>query len=236
MTSESEHCCRGENLGDALLQQQEVGRRGRARGLRLGLVAIALGILPLPIFVAFFLFRGHAPFPGSPQDAGRNAASFHSLTLRIRKFSSAGPGRLSRQKSKRHPSNFEKCQSKLQLSWQIQSRGNSTKIQTARHALRLQRLVCGLSKTREFRTLEDSKPGLLRVSARSRTHANTTRRVAVQRTRHVAHSRIRARGRIFSPFRPTRADSSPRVGVASRISVAMSKMTEKAALLPPVQG
>jgi len=92
MTSESEHCCRGENLGDALLQQQEVGRRGRARGLRLGLVAIALGILPLPIFVAFFLFRGHAPFPGSPQDAGRNAASFHSLTLRMRKFiRSAGP-------------------------------------------------------------------------------------------------------------------------------------------------
>ena len=34
----------------------------------------------------------------------------------------------------------------------------------------------------------------------------------------------------------TRADSSPRVGVASRVSVAMSKMTEKAALLPPVQG
>ena len=59
MTSESEHCCRGENLGDALLQQQEVRRRGRARGLRFGFVAIALGILPLPIFVAFFLFRGH---------------------------------------------------------------------------------------------------------------------------------------------------------------------------------
>ena len=78
-------------LGDALLQQQEVGRRGRARGLRLGLVAIALGILPLLIFVAFFLFRGHAPFPGSPQDAGRNAASFHSLTLQVRKFRSAGP-------------------------------------------------------------------------------------------------------------------------------------------------
>ena len=101
MTSESEHCCRGENLGDALLQQQEVGRRGRARGLRFGFVAIALGILPLPIFVAFFLFRGHAPFPGSPQDAGRNAASFHSLiTLRIRKFSSAGPGRLSGRSQK----------------------------------------------------------------------------------------------------------------------------------------
>ena len=232
MTSESEHCCRGENLGDALLQQQEVGRRGRARGLRLGLVAIALGILPLPIFVAFFLFRGHAPFPGSPQDAGRNAASFHSLTLPAYPKIQFGRTRSAfRQKSKRHPSNFEKCQSKLQLSWQIQSRGNSTKIQTARHALRLQRLVCGLSKTREFRTLEDSKPGLLRVSARSRTHANTTRRVAVQRTRRVAHSRIRARGRIFSPFRPTRADSSPRVGVASRVSVAMSKMTEKAALL-----
>ena len=60
MTSESEHCCRGENLGDALLQQQEVGRRGRARGLRLGLVAIALGILPLPIIVAFF-FLGWTP-------------------------------------------------------------------------------------------------------------------------------------------------------------------------------
>ncbi len=100
MTSESEHCCRGENLGDALLQQQEVRRRGRARGLRFGFVAIALGILPLPIFVAFFLFRGHAPFPGSPQDAGRNAASFHSLTLRIRKFSSAGPGRLSGRSQK----------------------------------------------------------------------------------------------------------------------------------------
>ena len=63
-------------LGDALLQQQEVGRRGRARGLRLGLVAIALGILPLPIVVAFFLFGGHARFPRPPQDAGRNAASF----------------------------------------------------------------------------------------------------------------------------------------------------------------
>jgi len=100
MTSESEHCCRGENLGDALLQQQEVRRRGRARGLRFGFVAIALGILPLPIFVAFFLFRGHAPFPWSPQDAGRNAASFHSLTLRIRKFSSAGPGRLSGRSQK----------------------------------------------------------------------------------------------------------------------------------------
>ena len=79
-------------LGDALLQQQEVGRRGRARGLRLGLVAIALGILPLPIVVAFFLFGGHARFPAPPQDAGRNAASFHSLTLRMRKFiRSAGP-------------------------------------------------------------------------------------------------------------------------------------------------
>lgn len=248
MTSEGEHCCRGENLGDALLQQQEVGRRGRARGLRLGLVAIALGILPLPIFVAFFLFRGHARFPGSPQDAGRNAASFHSLNLRIRKFSSAGPGRLSSLAAfgrsqnflevKKAPKQFRKMPIQAPaVAWQIQSRGNSTKIQTARHALQLQRLVCGLSKTREFRTLEDSKPGLLRVSARSRTPAaNTTRRVAVQRTRRVAHSRIRARGRIFSPFRPTRADSSPRVGVASRVSVAMSKMTEKAALLPPVQG
>lgn len=79
-------------VGDALLQQQEVGRRGRARGLRLGLVAIALGILPLPIVVAFFLFGGHARFPRPPQDAGRNAASFHSLTLRMRKFiRSAGP-------------------------------------------------------------------------------------------------------------------------------------------------
>ena len=83
-------------VGDALLQQQEVGRRGRARGLRLGLVAIALGILPLPIVVAFFLFGGHARFPAPPQDAGRNAArsipSFHSLTLRMRKFiRSAGP-------------------------------------------------------------------------------------------------------------------------------------------------
>lgn len=217
-------------LGDALLQQQEVGRRGRARGLRLGLVAIALGILPLPIIVAFFLFGGHARFPRPPQDAGRNAASFHSLTLRMRKFiRSAGPVGF--------PPKFRKMPIQAAaVAWQIQSRGNSTKNQTALHTPQLQRLVCGLSKTREFRTSEDSKPGLLRVSARSRTSANTTRRVAVQRTRRVAHSRIRARGRIFSPFRPTRADSSPRVGVASRVSVAMSKMTEKAALLPPVQG
>ena len=101
-------------LGDALLQQQEVGRRGRARGLRLGLVAIALGILPLPIVVAFFLFGGHARFPAPPQDAGRNAASFHSLTLRMRKFiRSAGP--VGFPAESRHP-NFEKCQSKLQLS------------------------------------------------------------------------------------------------------------------------
>ena len=223
-------------LGDALLQQQEVGRRGRARGLRLGLVAIALGILPLPIVVAFFLFGGHARFPGPPQDAGRNAASFHSLiTLRMRKFiRSAGP--VGFPASPKAPK-FRKCQSKLQLS-----RGKF-KVEEIRQKSRLrfispqlQRLVCGLSKTKEFRTSEDSKPGLLRVSARSRTSANTTRRVAVQRTRRVAHSRIRARGRIFSPFRPTRADSSPRVGVASRVSVAMSKMTEKAALLPPVQG
>lgn len=218
-------------LGDALLQQQEVGRRGRARGLRLGLVAIALGILPLPIVVAFFLFGGHARFPRPPQDAGRNAASFHSLTLRMRKFiRSAGPVGFPAPKFRKMPIQA------AAVAWQIQSRGNSTKNQTALHTPQLQRLVCGLSKTREFRTSEDSKPGLLRVSARSRTHANTTRRVAVQRTRRVAHSRIRARGRIFSPFRPTRADSSPRVGVASRVSVAMSKMTEKAALLPPVQG
>ena len=223
-------------LGDALLQQQEVGRRGRARGLRLGLVAIALGILPLPIIVAFFLFGGHARFPRPPQDAGRNAASFHSLTLRNSYAKIHQVGRTGRLSGSVAPKFRKMPIQAAAVAWQIQSRGNSTKNQTALHTPQLQRLVCGLSKTREFRTSEDSKPGLLRVSARSRTSANTTRRVAVQRTRRVAHSRIRARGRIFSPFRPTRADSSPRVGVASRVSVAMSKMTEKAALLPPVQG
>ena len=207
-----------------------------------GPVAFALGLSPSPL--ASFPFPSLSPFfflGGMLGSRGprrtRGAMQHRSIPLPCVSENSVRPDPVGfPQKSKRHPSNFEKCQSKLQLSWQIQSRGNSTKIQTARDALRLQRLVCGLSKTREFRTLEDSKPGLLRVSARSRTHANTTRRVAVQRTRRVAHSRIRARGRIFSPFRPTRADSSPRVGVASRVSVAMSKMTEKAALLPPVQG
>ena len=236
MTSESEHCCRGENLGDALLQQQEVGRRGRARGLRFGFVAIALGILPFPSWSPFFFLGGMLRSRGPRRTRG--AMQHRSIPSPCVSENSVRPDPVGfPAEVKKAPKQFRKMPIQAPaVAWQIQSRGNSTKIQTARHALRLQRLVCGLSKTREFRTLEDSKPGLLRVSARSRTHANTTRRVAVQRTRRVAHSRIRARGRIFSPFRPTRADSSPRVGVASRVSVAMSKMTEKAALLPPVQG
>ena len=234
MTSESEHCCRDSR-----------GRTAAATGSG----STRTGPWPSPWacrhrpwhpspshHCRLFSFWGACSVPAAPAGRGAQCSIVPFPHPAYPKIQFGRTRSAFRQKSKRHPSNFEKCQSKLQLSWQIQSRGNSTKIQTARHALRLQRLVCGLSKTREFRTLEDSKPGLLRVSARSRTHANTTRRVAVQRTRRVAHSRIRARGRIFSPFRPTRADSSPRVGVASRVSVAMSKMTEKAALLPPVQG
>ena len=234
MTSESEHCCRDSR-----------GRTAAATGSG----STRTGPWPSPWacrhrpwhpspshHCRLFSFWGACSVPAAPAGRGAQCSIVPFPHPAYPKIQFGRTRSAFRQKSKRHPSNFEKCQSKLQLSWQIQSRGNSTKIQTARHALRLQRLVFGLSKTREFRTLEDSKPGLLRVSARSRTHANTTRRVAVQRTRRVAHSRIRARGRIFSPFRPTRADSSPRVGVASRVSVAMSKMTEKAALLPPVQG
>jgi len=66
--------------------------------------------------------------------------------------------------------------------------------------------------------------------------AHTTTRRGTSAPVATPNARIRAGGRTTSPFHLTRADSSPRVGVASRVSVAMSKMTEKAALLPPVQG
>ena len=191
MTSESEHCCRGENLGDALLQQQEVGRRGRARGLRLGLAAIALGILPLPIVVAFFLFGGHARFPGPPQDAGRNASAFHSLTLRIRKFGRTRSAFAFPGTSKKAPKFRKMPIQAAAVAWQIQSRGNSTKNQTARHTLRFQRLVCGLSKTREFRTLEDSKAWTFAsVSEKPdpREHNTTRRGTAHTSRRPLAYS------------------------------------------------
>ena len=198
----------------------------------LGLSPSPLASFPFPSLSPFFFLEGHARFPG-PR---RTRAQCGSVPFPHPACENSGrPDRSAFRQSPKAQISKMPIQAAA-VAWQIQSRGNSTKNQTARHTPQLQRLVCGLSKTREFRTSEDSKPGLLRVSARSRTSANTTRRVAVQRTRRVAHSRIRARGRIFSPFRPTRADSSPRVGVASRVSVAMSKMTEKAALLPPVQG
>ena len=232
MTSESEHCCRDSR-----------GRTAAATGSG----STRTGPWPSPWACRhrpwhpspshrcrLFSFWGACSVPAAPAGRGAQCGIVQTLmvTLRMRKFRSAGPVGFPAESPK-----FRKMPIQAAaVAWQIQSRGNSTKNQTALHTPQLQRLVCGLSKTREFRTSEDSKPGLLRVSARSRTSANTTRRVAVQRTRRVAHSRIRARGRIFSPFRPTRADSSPRVGVASRVSVAMSKMTEKAALLPPVQG
>ena len=207
-----------------------------------GPVAFALGLSPSPL--ASFPFPSLSPFfflggmLGSRRPRRTRGAMQHRSIPSpcVCENSSGRPDRSAFRQSPKAPKFRKMPIQAAAVAWQIQSRGNSTKNQTALHTPKLQRLVCGLSKTREFRTSEDSKPGLLRVSARSRTSANTTRRVAVQRTRRVAHSRIRARGRIFSPFRPTRADSSPRVGVASRVSVAMSKMTEKAALLPPVQG
>lgn len=234
MTSESEHCCRDSR-----------GRTAAATGSG----STRTGPWPSPWACRhrpwhpspshrcrLFSFWGACSVPGAPAGRGAQCSIVPFPHPAYAKIHQVGrTGRLS-GRVPRHPKFRKMPIQAAAVAWQIQSRGNSTKNQTALHTPQLQRLVCGLSKTREFRTSEDSKPGLLRVSARSRTSANTTRRVAVQRTRRVAHSRIRARGRIFSPFRPTRADSSPRVGVASRVSVAMSKMTEKAALLPPVQG
>lgn len=89
MTSESEHCCRDSR-----------GRTAAATGSG----STRTGPWPSPWACRhrpwhpspshrcrLFSFWGACSFPRPPQDAGRNAASFHSLTLQVRKFRSAGP-------------------------------------------------------------------------------------------------------------------------------------------------
>lgn len=191
MTSESEHCCRGENLGDALLQQQEVGRRGRARGLRLGLAAIALGILPLPIVVAFFLFGGHARFPGPPQDAGRIASTFHSLTLRtpkIRPDPVGFPAFRQKQEGKKISKNANpSCSCRVANS---KSRKFDKKPDCASYTA-VPTASLRAFKNREFRTSEDAKARTFAsVSEKPdpREHNTTRRGTAHTSRRPLAYS------------------------------------------------
>ena len=190
MTSESEHCCRDSR-----------GRTAAATGSG----STRTGPWPSPWacrhrpwhpspshHCRLFSFWGACSVPAAPAGRGAQCSIVPFPHPAYPKIQFGRTRSAFSAEVKKAPKQFRKMPIQAPaVAWQIQSRGNSTKIQTARHALRLQRVVCGLSKTREFRTLEDSQAWTFAsVSEKPdpREHNTTRRGTAHTSRRPLAYS------------------------------------------------